>query len=170
MTDQTSMSTRALPVLLAVAAAILAPAGATAKTDAHPDLWATVNLCDAPTQPGGVGVRVSIPREQGAPQQWARIRLQWFDGNARAWRALHSGGDAGWTRIGVGTRLVQGGTTFSFPPPAAGARIVVRGVVEIQWRDGKSVVDHARLRTTEGHATTSDRHRRVSRSSCEIKR
>jgi hypothetical protein len=170
MTDQTSMSKRVMPVLLAAAVAILVPGGATAKTDAHPDLWATVNLCDAPSKPGGIGVRVSIPSEQGVPQQWARIRLQWFDGNARAWRAVRSGGDAGWARIGVGRRLVEGGTTFSFPPPAAGARMVLRGVVEIQWRDGKDVVDHARMLTTEGHATAGDRHRRVSRSSCEIKR
>jgi hypothetical protein len=170
LVDQTAMSTRVMAVLVVAAAAILVPAGATAKTDAHADLWATVNLCDAPSKPGAVGVRVSIPREEGAPQQWARIRLQWFDGNARAWRAVRSGGDAGWARVGVGTRLVEGGTTFSFPPPAAGARMVLRGVVDIQWRDGTEVVDQARLRTTEGHAAADDRHRRVSRSSCEIKR
>jgi hypothetical protein len=164
------MSKRAMPFLVGAVVALLAPAGAIAKTEAHPDLWATVNLCDAPTKPGGVGVRVSIPPEHGAPQQWARIRLQWFDGKALAWRAVHSGGDAGWTRIGIGARLVQGGTTFSFPPPAAGARMVLRGVVEIQWREGGDVVDHARLRTSEGHGAAGDRHRRVSRSSCEIKR
>jgi hypothetical protein len=170
MTDQLAMSKRAMPVLLAAAVAVLAPAGATAKTAPHPDLWATVNLCDAPSRPGAVGVRVSIPREASAPQQWARVRLQWFDGKARAWRSVQSGGDAGWARIGLGTRLVEGGTTFTFPPPAPGARMVLRGVVQIEWRDGTDVVDHARLGTTDGHDTTADSHRRVSRSSCEIKR
>jgi hypothetical protein len=159
-----------MSVVVATLVAVLAPAGATAKTDAHPDLWATVNLCDAPSKPGGVGVRVSIPRETGAPQQWARIRLQWFDGKALAWRAVRSGGDAGWARIGIGTRLVEGGTTFTFPPPQAGARMVLRGVIEVEWRHGTDVVDHARLRTTDGHAAAGDPHRRVSRSSCEIKR
>jgi hypothetical protein len=47
---------------------------------------------------------------------------------------------------------------------------VLRAVVDVQWRDGKDVVDHVRLRTTEGHASSADVHRRVSRSSCEIKR
>jgi hypothetical protein len=47
---------------------------------------------------------------------------------------------------------------------------VLRGVVEIEWRDGKDVVDRTRLRTTEGHAASGDMHRRVSRSSCEITR
>jgi hypothetical protein len=157
-------------VAIAAALAALAPTGAQAKTDVHPDLWATVNLCDTPARPASVGIRVSIPRESGAPQQWARIRLQWFDGAKLAWRALSSGGDAGWRRVGIGTRLVQGGTTFAFAAPSAGSRMVLRGVVDVEWRDGKHVVDHARLRTTEGHASSGDVHRRVSRSSCEIKR
>ena len=157
-------------VVLALAALALAPASAPAATASHPDLWATVNLCDTPSKPGAVGVRVSIPRERGAPQQWARIRLQWFDGTKRAWRLVRSGGDAGFARIGIGTRLVQGGTTFTFPLPKPGSRIVLRGLVDVEWRDGTEVVDHARLTTTAGHRDGKDRQRRVSRSSCEITR
>ena len=116
-------------------------------------------------------MRVSIPRERGAPQQWARIRLQWFDGSTRAWRVVRSsGGDAGWARFGIGTRLVQGGTTFTFPLPKAGARIVLRGIVDVEWRDGTKVVDRAHMTTTAGHRDGKDRQRRVSRSSCEITR
>jgi hypothetical protein len=164
------MSKRIAPIVLTVAALALAPAGATAATASHPDLWATVNLCDTPSKPGAVGVRVSIPREKGAPQQWARIRLQWFDGTKRAWRLVRSGGDAGFARIGIGTRLVEGGTTFTFPLPKPGSRIVLRGLVDVEWRDGTEVVDHARLTTTAGHRDGKDRQRRVSRSSCEITR
>jgi hypothetical protein len=160
--------TKRAATLFAVAA--LAPAGAMAKSATHKDLWATVNLCDTPAKPGAVGIRVSIPREKGAPQQWARIRLQWFDGSRLAWRRVKSGGDAGWARIGIGTRLVEGGTTFTFPVPKAGTRIVLRGVVDVEWRDGTHVVDRAHLRTTSGHRDATDRQRRVSRSSCEIKR
>jgi hypothetical protein len=164
------MTTRVLlPVALVLAALTSAPAGAAAKEE-HSDLWATVNLCDSPSRPGAVGVRVSIPREKGAPRQWARIRLQWFDGTDRAWRLVRSGGDAGWARIGIGTRLVQGGTTFTFPPPKPGARIVLRGLVDVEWRDGTEVVDHARMTTTAGHRDGTDKQRRVSRSSCEITR
>jgi hypothetical protein len=159
-----------VPIVLAAAALALAPSGALATSAAHTNLWATVNLCDTPSKPGAVGVRVSIPRERGAPQQWARIRLQWFDGSARAWRLVRSGGDAGFARIGIGTRLVQGGTTFTFPPPKAGSRIVLRGIVDVEWRDGTEVVDRARVTTTAGHRDGSDRQRRVSRSSCEITR
>jgi hypothetical protein len=83
---------------------------------------------------------------------------------------VKSGGDAGWARIGIGRRQVQGGTTFTFPPPKPGSRIVLRGVVDIEWRDGTKVVDRAHLLTTSGHADPKDRQRRVSRSSCEIMR
>jgi hypothetical protein len=75
---------RALAAAAAAALVAAAPSTAAAKAGGHPDLWATVNLCDTPAHPGAVGVRVSIPREKGAPAQWARIRLQFFDGDARA--------------------------------------------------------------------------------------
>jgi hypothetical protein len=169
--DERIMSRRLVIVFAAAALAGIAPSGAAAATTTkHPDLWATVNLCDTPAKPGAVGIRVSIPREKGAPRQWARIRLQWFDGSRRAWRRVVSGGDAGWARIGIGTRLVEGGTTFTFPAPKAGSRIVLRGVVDVEWRDGTKVVDRAHLRTTAGHEDTKDRQRRVSRASCEIMR
>jgi hypothetical protein len=160
---------RAVAVVVAIAALAVIGA-ATAGAARHPDLWATVNVCDPASKPGAVGVRVSIPREKGAPAQWARIRLQYFDSAKRAWRFVRSGGDAGWARIGIGTRLVQGGTTFTFPPPKAGSRIVVRGVVDVQWRRGRRVVDHAQLHTTTGHADRHDPHLQISRRSCEIKR
>ncbi len=129
-----------------------------------------MNLCDTPAKPGAIGIRVSIPREKGAPRQWARIRLQWFDGSRRAWRRVTSGGDAGWARIGIGTRLVEGGTTFTFPLPKPGSRIVLRGIVDVEWRDGTDVIDRAHLKTTSGHKDSNDTHRKVSRASCEITR
>jgi hypothetical protein len=160
------MGRRALTIAVVLLA--VAPAAATAAAPA--DLWATVNLCDPPARPGAIGVRVSIPREKGNPQQWARIRLQWFDATARAWRLMRSGGDAGWTRLGFGTRLIAGGTTFTFPPPKTGTRIVLRGLVDVEWRKRGEVVDRARLQTTAGHEDASDPHLRVSRSSCEVRR
>jgi hypothetical protein len=169
--DERTMSRRLITALAAACLVALAPGAAGAATNPkQPGLWATVNLCDTPAKPGAVGIRVSIPREKGAPAQWAHIRLQWFDGSRRAWRRVNSGGDAGWARIGIGTRRVQGGTTFTFPPPKAGSRIVLRGVVDIEWRDGTDVVDRAHLRTTAGHEDAKDTHLKVSRASCEIMR
>lgn len=159
-------------VALALVACALLPAAASAARSQAPaseSLWATVNQCDAPGRPGAVGVRVAIPDGVAGPAQWARIRLQWFDARGRAWRALPSA-DAGWTRLGVGARPVEGGTTFTFTPPAAGTRLVLRGVVEVEWRTGDRVVDRARILTTAGHENPADPRLRTSRTSCEIAR
>lgn len=158
-------------VLLLTASALLPSAADAARRQAPvaEGPWATVNECDTLAKPGSVGVRVAVPDSEGAPAQWVRIRLQWFDSPARAWRSLSSA-DAGWTRLGAGARVVQGGTTFTFALPAAGARLVLRGTVEIEWRKGDKVVDSSRLRTTAGHEDPSDPHLRASRASCEIAR
>ena len=159
-------------VSLALAACALLPAGAGAARRvavAQDGPWATINQCDTPGRPGAVGVRVSVPDAEGAPAQWARIRMQWFDGGARAWRALPSA-DAGWTRLGVGARPVEGGTTFTFRPPATGMRLVLRATVDVEWRKGERVVHSAHLRTTAGHADPADPHLASSQPSCEIAR
>jgi hypothetical protein len=164
------MLRRSLALVLTASALLPASAGAARRQAPVPEgPWATVNQCDTLAKPGSVGVRVAVPDNDGAPAQWVRIRLQWFDSPARAWRSLPSA-DAGWTRMGAGDRTVQGGTTFTFTPPAVGARLVLRGTVEIEWRKGDKVVDSARLRTTAGHEDPSDPHLRASRASCEIAR
>ena len=157
-------------IVLAVAALGLAPAGAAAKTAAHADLWATVNLCDTPSKPGAVGVRVSIPRERGAPRSGPASACS---GSTAASRVAH--------RALLGRRRRLGALRHRDPPgagrhdvhlpaPEAGARIVLRGTVDVEWRDGTEVVDRARMITTAGHRDGKDRQRRVSRSSCEIMR
>lgn len=167
------MFPRAVALMLAVCAFAPASAGAWARlTPAPPaddSLWATVNQCDSKQKPGAVGIRVAIPDGVGGPEQWARIRLQWFDGSVRAWRALATA-DAGWQRLGIGARPVEGGTTFTFKPPAAGSRLVLRGVVEVEWRKGADVIDSARLLTTAGHQDAGDRHLAMSQTSCQIAR
>jgi hypothetical protein len=165
------MLRRSLALALAACSLLPASAGAWTRLQAPTDdsLWATVNQCDPKGKPGAVGIRVAIPDGVGRPEQWARIRLQWFDGAARAWRGLASA-DAGWERIGVGARPVEGGTTFSFKPPAAGSRLVLRGVVDVEWRKGADVVDSAHLLTTAGHEDSGDRHLALSQTSCQIAR
>jgi hypothetical protein len=164
------MLRRSLALVLTASALLPAAAGAARReAPVRETPWATVNQCDTLAKPGSVGVRVAVPDDEGAPAQWVRIRMQWFDSSARAWRNLSSA-DAGWTRLGAGSRSVQGGTTFTFAAPSAGARLVLRGSVEVEWRKGDTVVDSARLRTTAGHEDPTDAHLRTSRASCEIAR
>jgi hypothetical protein len=158
----------ALPAIAALAA--LVPAGPAPATEAVPGLWATVNRCDPPGDPGAVGVRVAMPRRRSRGAQWARVRLHFWDGQARAWRRVRSGGDSGWLRLGSGARAVKGGTTFSFAPPQPGRRLVLRGAVSVEWRRRGRAGDRERLLTTSGHADPDDPLLAVSRRSCEIRR
>jgi hypothetical protein len=163
------MLRRVLILVLAACALLPTAAGAARRPAAAQTLWATVNQCDTLARPGAVGVRVAIPAGVGAPEQWARIHLQWFDAKARAWRALRGPGGA-WTRLGIGLRSVEGGSTFTFKAPPAGARLVLRGIVDVEWRNGAKIVDRARLHTTAGHEDPVDPRLTVSQTSCEIAR
>jgi hypothetical protein len=96
--------------------------------------------------------------------------VQFFDASARRWKLVRIGGDSGWARLGGGSGLVQGGTTFTFAPPAPGQRLLLRGLVDVQWRRGTRIVDRDRLRTSAGHADRRDPALSVSRARCAIRR
>ena len=156
-----------------VALTVLAVLGL-AALPAHgrePGLWSTINMCDPPANPGAVGVRVSIPAHgtrTHRQQQWLRIRIQWFDGTV--WQALGAMGDTGYKHVGRGRGTWQGGTTFTFTPPAAGQELILRGIANVQWRVGKKVRGRARLTTESGHANPKNPVLATSLATCEIKR
>jgi hypothetical protein len=154
--------------LIALATALLAALPAHAR---EPGLWATINVCDPPAKPGAVGVRVSIPRHgtrKHRQQQWARIRIQWFDGTA--WQLIGPSGDSGYKHLGHGRGTVQGGTTFTFQPPATGQQLILRGIVDVQWRRRKKVESRATLPTESGHANPKKPVLATSKATCEISR
>jgi hypothetical protein len=128
-----------------------------------------VNACDPPQQPGGIGVRVSVPNRRDAAQ-WIRIRIQFFDADRLSWRVARSGGDAGWTKLSNGGGRFLGGTTFSFTPPAPGSRLKLRGLVDVEWRRGRRVLSHEQVTTHGGHADPADPLLQLSAATCEIAR
>ena len=158
----------------AMATALVLLGLAAASPSAHarePGLWATINLCDPPAKPGAVGVRASIPAHgtrKHPQQQWLRIRIQWYDGSA--WQSLGKAGDTGYRHVGRGTGTWQGGTTFTFDPPAAGQQLILRGVVNVQWRAKSKVRGRAQLPTESGHANPKSPTLATSLATCEISR
>jgi hypothetical protein len=137
----------------------------------EPGLWATINLCDPPAKPGSVGVRVSIPAHgtrKHRQQQWLRIRVQWYDGSQ--WQSLGDMGDTGYKHVGRGRGTWQGGTTFTFDPPAAGQELILRGVANVQWRVGRKVRGRAQLPTESGHANPKKPALTTSLATCQISR
>jgi hypothetical protein len=154
--------------LIALAAVALAALPAHAR---EAGLWATINVCDPPAKPGAVGVRVSIPRHgtrRQRQQQWARIRIQWFDGSA--WQFIGPAGDSKYKHLGHGRGTIQGGTTFTFQPPPAGQKLILRGVVDVQWRRHNKVRARAMLPTETGHANPKKPILATSLATCEISR
>jgi hypothetical protein len=97
-----------------------------------------------------------------------RIRVQWLDVGASEWKFLRSGGDSGWKRIGVGRQLAQGGTTFAFRPPSAGRWLLLRGVVDFQWRKRGRMTKTARTTTLAGHADPRDPQLSYSNKGCAM--
>lgn len=134
---------------MGLAALMVLFACALAGADEPAKPWATVNLCDPAQRPGAMGVRVGVPAGPG--QQWIRVRAEWYDATSKRWTAA-TGGDGGWSKLGSGKRGVRGGTTFTFPVPVAGKVLLLRGVVNVEWRRGKDVRQMRTVRTRPGHA------------------
>jgi hypothetical protein len=57
-----------------------------------------------------------------------------------------------------------------FEPPAAGQQLILRGVVNVQWRVGRKVRGRARLPTESGHAKPKDPQLATSLATCDISR
>ncbi len=139
---------------LALVAALLAAPAASAKSDADPPLWATVNVCDTVAHPDTIGIRGSMPGSgRRGDRMFMRFTVQYqaLDGG---WRPLTMGGDSGWESVGRGSWAArQSGYSFQVRPAEGTVRL--RGLVRFEWRRGGRVVRHAVRATSAGHRSTA---------------
>jgi hypothetical protein len=113
--------------------ALLAPA-ATASTGTP---WASVNVCKANV----VGMRASVPGDGTSKRQFVRFSAQWWSHLKQDWLPVGGSPDSPWLPAGTArSRSSQTGWSYSIEPPPAGAVFLIRGVAQIQWRDGGRVV------------------------------
>lgn len=133
-----------LPLLAAV---LLADGARAAPLTASPLLWATVNVCDPPSQPDTVGVRGSMPGSGRASEQmFLRFELQYRRAADGRWVDV---GDSGFVDVGSGRyRARQTGRDFVVAPPASGS-FTLRGLVTFEWRRQGKVVRRARRATAD---------------------
>jgi hypothetical protein len=124
---------------------------AAAPASAASNLWATVNVCDTPANPGKVGLRASMPGKPRGTRRWMRFRLQYQDGDR--WRYVKNADSAWRTLSKARGRRVESGWTFSFG--ALDQATTFRGVVRFQWRRGDRVVRRAHRITEAGHVSTA---------------
>jgi hypothetical protein len=78
------------------------------------------------------------------------FRLQYLN-TSKQWVDLSSGASSGFLAVGGAMSARQGGTSFELKPAAGEAAVTLRGVVDFEWRHGKSVVLSATRTTAVGH-------------------
>lgn len=110
-------------------------------------LWATVNICDTGNSPNALGLRTSVPGDGSRRFVYARYRAQWWSRAQQAWLPVAGAGTSDWNFVGKQNwRAHQGGWTFHFSQPPAGTTYVIRGIVELSWRDQVLSSRHRRKR------------------------
>ncbi|MBJ7331691.1 MAG: hypothetical protein JHC95_17480 [Solirubrobacteraceae bacterium] len=144
---------RAFITLIFFAMAVgLAAAPAQAAKDT---LWATVNICDTPTNPDTIGLRASMPGNGSKKtRMYMRFRVEYFVARDQTWKPVRKGGDSGWVSVGTGKFVArQSGRSFEFSPAAG--NILLRGRVSFEWRRGTRVIRRAVRRTEAGHVSSA---------------
>lgn len=133
--------------LLMVALAAAPGAGASSR-----HLWATVNVCDAPSARNVIGIRASMPGNGTRQRLLMHFSVDWYDSAKKRWR--RTGSSSPWVRVGDARYVsTQAGYSFQFADPPQGTRFLMRGVVRYQWRARRSgrVLRRARRVTRGGY-------------------
>ena len=108
-------------------------------------LWATVNICDTKKSPNALGVRTSVPGNGSNQRIFARYTAQWWSAAQEEWLTVAGSGVTDWVFVGdADMSSRQAGWTFRFVQPAQGTTYVMRGVVELQWREAAQTARKAR--------------------------
>jgi hypothetical protein len=122
--------------------------------------WATVNICDTPRTPNALGVRTSVPGNGSNERIYARYRAQWWSSAAQEWKTVGGSGVTEWVHLGDADMTSrQAGWTFRFLDPPEGTTYVMRGVVELQWRDLVPSARKSRKARRVGKHRSVGRHR-----------
>jgi hypothetical protein len=107
--------------------------------------WATVNVCDTKNSPNALGIRTSVPGNGSNERIYARYTAQWWSEADQEWLTVAGSGVTDWVPIGsAGMASRQAGWTFSFVQPPEGTTYVMRGAVELEWRDTAAAARRAR--------------------------
>jgi hypothetical protein len=144
--------TRALPFIALASAIVLvalpAPAsGASASKRAgnrvlraSHALWTTIDVCNPKDQPNTVGIRGSMPGDgKATDKMYMSFRLQIMSA-ANRWVDLIAGASPNYVAVGSSASARQGGRSFQLVPVAGKPASELRGVVDFQWRHGKTVL------------------------------
>jgi hypothetical protein len=132
--------------------------------DGHP-FWATVNICDTKNSPNALGIRTSVPGNGTRQHIFARYTAQWWSEADQQWLTVAGSGATAWVPVGSADMSSrQAGWTFSFVQPPEGTTYVMRGVVELEWRDTATAAKRLRhnriMRKRARHRARNSAHGR----------
>jgi hypothetical protein len=129
------------------------------EAEARP-FWATVNICDTKDSPNALGIRTSVPGN-GTPQRiFARYTAQWWSEADQKWLTVEGSGVTSWVLVGSADMASrQAGWTFTFVQPPEGTTYVMRGVVELEWRDTAAAAKRVASKRTRRERIARKRHR-----------
>jgi hypothetical protein len=117
------------------------------RSDAGDDrpFWATVNICDTKNSPNALGIRTSVPGNGTKQRIYSRYTAQWWSEADQEWLTVEGSGMTPWIPVGNADMASrQAGWTFTFVQPPEGTTYVMRGVVELEWRDSAAAAKRAR--------------------------
>ena len=83
-------------------------------------------------------------------KMYMSFRLQYMNAS-KQWVDLSSDANPSFVAVGSGASARQGGTSFDLKPVTGQPPVTLRGVVDVQWRHGKTIVLSAARPTTVGH-------------------
>lgn len=116
------------------------------------ELWATIDVCSPGDQPDYVGIRGSMPGDKHVhDKMFMSFRLQYMDSAGKHWVDLASAKTPSFVYVGPAGSVRQGGRSFQLVPRAGKPASTLRGVVDYQWRRGKTVLQSTSRPTTAGH-------------------
>ena len=127
--------------------AVPAQAGTSSSWQATGPQWVNLNACDAGSRT--VGVRASQAGDSAGRRMYTRFSYQWFSAQKNAWLTVPGAG-SGWLDAGAGPWVArETGWNQTFDPAPAGTTFRIRGVAEMQWREGAGVKRSATLVTPQ---------------------
>ncbi len=141
------------------------------RSDAGDDrpFWATVNVCDTKNSPNALGIRTSVPGNGTRQHIFARYTAQWWSEADQNWLTVEGSGVTPWVPVGSADMSSrQAGWTFSFVQPPEGTTYVMRGVVELEWRDTAAAAKRGHRNRARRDRLARKRHR--ARSSAHRRR
>jgi hypothetical protein len=133
------------------------------RSDAGDDrpFWATVNICDTKNSPNALGIRTSVPGNGTRQRIFSRYTAQWWSEADQQWLTVEGSGVTPWVLVGGADMASrQAGWTFTFVQPPEGTTYVMRGVVELEWRDTAAAAKKARRVARKRQRARRSAHRR----------